>query len=94
MSVVRTIISVILAVLAPMAIAQETQTLKSAVVALAAQPDLRAEFEEGLVAKARRSNRSGNLFRRRSIPVYNCSRDSLATLAIRRDCLLCISRST
>lgn len=33
--------------------AQDVVTLKSAVVALAAQPDLRAEFEEGLVAKAR-----------------------------------------
>ena len=31
---------------------QQTVTLKSAVVALAAQPELRAEFEEGLVAKA------------------------------------------
>ena len=34
------------------AAAQENITLKSAVVALAAQPKLRAEFEEGLVAKA------------------------------------------
>ncbi len=34
------------------AAAQENITLKSAVVALAAQPNLRAEFEEGLVAKA------------------------------------------
>lgn len=33
--------------------AQDVVTLKSAVVALAAQPELRAEFEEGLVAKAR-----------------------------------------
>ena len=31
---------------------QENITLKSAVVALAAQPELRAEFEEGVVAKA------------------------------------------
>ena len=49
-------ISVILAVLTPMAVAQETQTLRSAVVALAAQPDLRAEFESGLVAKALEHN--------------------------------------
>jgi len=34
------------------AAAQDNVTLKSAVVALAAQPGLRAEFEEGLVAKA------------------------------------------
>ena len=34
------------------ATAQENVTLKSAVVALAAQPALRAEFEDGLVAKA------------------------------------------
>ncbi len=34
------------------AAAQETATLKSAVVALSAQPALRAEFETGLVAKA------------------------------------------
>jgi hypothetical protein len=33
--------------------AQEVAALKSAVVALAAQPELRAEFEEGLVRKAR-----------------------------------------
>jgi hypothetical protein len=33
--------------------AQGVVTLKSAVVALAAQPELRAEFEEGLVHKAR-----------------------------------------
>jgi hypothetical protein len=33
--------------------AQEPVTLKSAVVTLAAQPQLRAEFENGLVAKAR-----------------------------------------
>lgn len=33
--------------------AQDVVTLKSAVVALAAQPGLRAEFEEGLVLKAR-----------------------------------------
>jgi hypothetical protein len=33
--------------------AQDLVTLKSAVVALAAQPELRAEFEEGLVRKAR-----------------------------------------
>lgn len=33
--------------------AQEPVTLKSAVVALSAQPALRAEFEEGLVRKAR-----------------------------------------
>ena len=33
--------------------AQDIVTLKSAVVTLAAQPELRAEFEEGLVAKAR-----------------------------------------
>jgi hypothetical protein len=32
--------------------AQDNVTLKSTVVALAAQPELRAEFEEGLVAKA------------------------------------------
>jgi hypothetical protein len=32
--------------------AQNNVTLKSTVVALAAQPELRAEFEEGLVAKA------------------------------------------
>ena len=32
--------------------AQQTVTLKSAVVALAAEPELRAEFEEGIVAKA------------------------------------------
>ena len=32
--------------------AQNNVTLKSAVVVLAAQPELRAEFEEGLVAKA------------------------------------------
>jgi hypothetical protein len=31
---------------------RQTVTLKSAVVALAAQPELRAEFEEGLVARA------------------------------------------
>ena len=36
-----------------LAAAQENITLKSAVVALAAQPELRAEFEEGMVAKAR-----------------------------------------
>ena len=48
----RTTISVVLLLLSPLAIAQETQTLKSAVVALAAQPDLRAEFEAGLVEKA------------------------------------------
>jgi hypothetical protein len=35
------------------AVAQDVVTLKSAVVALAAQPGLRAEFEEGLVLKAR-----------------------------------------
>jgi hypothetical protein len=35
------------------AVSQENVTLKSAVVALAAQPALRAEFEAGLVAKAR-----------------------------------------
>jgi hypothetical protein len=34
------------------ALAQDNVTLKSAVVALAAQPELRAEFEESLVAKA------------------------------------------
>jgi hypothetical protein len=34
-------------------LAQDTATLKSAVVVLSAQPELRAEFEEGLVAKAR-----------------------------------------
>jgi GTP cyclohydrolase III len=33
--------------------AQDAVTLKSAVVALSAQPELRAEFEEGLVRKAR-----------------------------------------
>jgi hypothetical protein len=33
--------------------AQDLVTLKSAVVALSAQPELRAEFEEGLVRKAR-----------------------------------------
>jgi len=33
--------------------AQDLVTLKSAVVTLAAQPELRAEFEEGLVRKAR-----------------------------------------
>jgi hypothetical protein len=33
--------------------AQDVVTLKSAVVALAAEPKLRAEFEDGLVAKAR-----------------------------------------
>ena len=33
--------------------AQDVVTLKSAVVALSAQPELRAEFEEGLVHKAR-----------------------------------------
>jgi hypothetical protein len=33
--------------------AQDVVTLKSAVVALAAEPELRAEFEDGLVAKAR-----------------------------------------
>ena len=32
---------------------QAVDSLKSAVVALAARPALRAEFEEGLVAKAR-----------------------------------------
>ena len=48
----RTTISVVLLLLSPLAIAQETQTLKSAVVALAAQPDLREEFEAGLVEKA------------------------------------------
>ena len=48
----RTTISVVLLLLSPLAIAQETQTLKSAVIALAAQPDLRAEFEAGLVEKA------------------------------------------
>ncbi len=35
------------------AAAQDIVTLKSTVVALAAEPELRAEFEEGLVAKAR-----------------------------------------
>lgn len=39
-------------VLSPAA-AQDIATLKSAVVALSAQPALRAEFEDGLVAKAR-----------------------------------------
>ncbi len=34
------------------AVAQETVTVKSAIVALAAQRELRADFEEGLVAKA------------------------------------------
>ena len=33
--------------------AQDVATLKSTVVALAAQPELRAEFEQGLVRKAR-----------------------------------------
>jgi hypothetical protein len=36
--------------------AQDIVTLKSAVVTLAAEPELRAEFEEGLVAKAREHN--------------------------------------
>ena len=36
--------------------AQEIVTVKMAVVALAAQPELRAEFEEGLVAKALENN--------------------------------------
>jgi hypothetical protein len=36
--------------------AQEVATLKSTVVALAAQPELRAKFEEGLVRKARELN--------------------------------------
>ncbi len=38
------------------AVAQETVTIKSAVVALAAQRELRAEFEESLVAKALEHN--------------------------------------
>ena len=38
------------------AVAQETVTVKSAVVALAAQRKLRADFEEGLVAKALEHN--------------------------------------
>jgi len=38
------------------AVAQDNVTLKAAVVALAAQPALRSEFEEGLVAKARENN--------------------------------------
>jgi hypothetical protein len=42
-------------VLGPVA-AQDTVTLKSAIVALAAEPELRAEFEDGLVAKAREYN--------------------------------------
>jgi hypothetical protein len=37
----------------PVAHAQDLVTLKSAVVTLAAQPELRAEFENGLVRKAR-----------------------------------------
>lgn len=44
--------------------AQEVVALKSAVVALAAQPELRAEFEEGLVRKARE-------FKYDAIPSYN-----------------------
>ncbi len=39
-----------------LASAQEVVTVRSAVVALAAQPELRAEFEEGLVAKALENN--------------------------------------
>ena len=39
-----------------LASAQEVITVKMAVVALAAQPELRAEFEEGLVAKALENN--------------------------------------
>jgi hypothetical protein len=39
-----------------LASAQEIVTVKMAVVALAAQPALRAEFEEGLVAKALENN--------------------------------------
>ena len=39
-----------------LASAQEVVTVKMAVVALAAQPGLRAEFEEGLVAKALENN--------------------------------------
>lgn len=39
-----------------LASAQEVVTVKMAVVALAAQPALRAEFEEGLVAKALENN--------------------------------------
>ena len=38
------------------AVAEETVTVKSAVVALAAQRELRADFEEGLVAKALEHN--------------------------------------
>ena len=49
-------IGVVFAVLSSMAVAQETQTLRSAVVALAAEPELREEFEKGLVAKALEHN--------------------------------------
>ncbi|MFL2546184.1 MAG: hypothetical protein ACJ0SL_02315 [Candidatus Rariloculaceae bacterium] len=38
---------------ANLSVAQDPETLKSAVVGLAAQPELRSEFETGLVAKAR-----------------------------------------
>ena len=50
------LIALAVGVFTPIAEAQENVTLKAAVVALRADPVLRAEFEEGLVAKALEHN--------------------------------------
>ena len=52
----RVVLALALGASLNVAVAQETVTVKSAVVALAAQRELRAHFEEGLVAKALEHN--------------------------------------